>query len=87
MQAVRDDTVDHLEGEAGRGKRPRRFREEIDSRWPGTHWTYPLGPGRFIKVEYPQNLRKQEIDRFIKVMQTLEEQPQIPMHTGEAQAA
>jgi hypothetical protein len=49
--------------------------------------TYPLGPGRFIKVEYPQNLRKQEIDRFIKVMQTLEEQAQIPMHTGEAQAA
>jgi hypothetical protein len=37
MQAVRDDAVDHVEGEARGGKRPWRFREEIDSRRPGSH--------------------------------------------------
>ena len=37
MQAIRDDAVDHVESEAWRGKRPRRFREYIGSRRAGCH--------------------------------------------------
>lgn len=41
-------------------------------------FTYPLSPGRFVRMELPPSMTKREIERLCTVIQTLEEQPQLP---------
>ena len=47
-------------------------------------FTYPLSPGRMVRMQLPMQMSKREIDRLSAVLQTLEEQPQLP--PGDAQA-
>lgn len=39
---------------------------------------YPLSPGRMVRMELPFAMSKREIERLCTVLQTLEEQPQLP---------
>jgi hypothetical protein len=39
---------------------------------------YPLSPGRMVTMQLPYAMSKREIDRLCAVLQTLEEQPQLP---------
>jgi hypothetical protein len=39
---------------------------------------YPLSPGRMVRMELPMQMTQREIDRLCAVLQTLEEQPQLP---------
>lgn len=48
-------------------------------------FNYPLSPGRVVRMELPFAMSRREIERLCTVLQTLEEQPQLP--PGEAQAA
>lgn len=48
-------------------------------------FTYPLSPGRIVRMELPYAMSKREVDRLCTVLQTLEEQPQLP--PGRAEAA
>jgi hypothetical protein len=41
-------------------------------------FTYPLAPGRMVHMELPMQMTQREIDRLCAVLQTLEEQPQLP---------
>lgn len=41
-------------------------------------FAYPLSPGRMVRMELPFQMSKREIDRLCTVLQTLEEQPQLP---------
>jgi hypothetical protein len=48
-------------------------------------FNYPLSPGRMVYMQLPIQMTKREIDRLCAVIQTLEEQRQLP--PGEEQAA
>jgi hypothetical protein len=41
-------------------------------------FTYPLAPGRMVRMELPMQMTQREIDRLCAVLQTLEEQPPVP---------
>jgi hypothetical protein len=45
-------------------------------------FTYPLSPGRIVRMELPFQMSKREVDRLCTVLQTLEEQPQLPQRAA-----
>lgn len=45
-------------------------------------FAYPLSPGRMVHMQLPMQMTKREIDRLCAVLQTLEEQPQLPERTA-----
>jgi hypothetical protein len=49
-------------------------------------FNYPMSKG-MAHISVPSSMSKRDIDRLITVLQTLEEQPQIPEHTGQVMAA
>ncbi|MGN6188617.1 MAG: hypothetical protein ACTHOE_06940 [Conexibacter sp.] len=46
-------------------------------------FTYPLSPGRIVTMQLPVQMSRREIDRLCTLLQTLEEQPQLPAGSGE----
>lgn len=49
-------------------------------------FAYPLSPGRMVRMQLPLQMTRREIERLCTVLQTLEEQPQLPPGS-EAEAA
>jgi hypothetical protein len=49
-------------------------------------FNYPLSNG-MAYISVPPSMSRRDIDRLATVLKTLEEQPQIPEHTGESLAA
>jgi len=47
-------------------------------------FNYPLSPGRMVYMRLPMQMTKREIDRLCVVIQTLEEQRQLPPGAAEA---
>lgn len=47
-------------------------------------FAYPLSPGRMVHMRLPLQMTKREVDRLCTVIQTLEEQPQLPPGTAQA---
>lgn len=51
---------------------------QIPARPDFFEFIYPLSPGRMVRMELPMQMTQREIDRLCAVLQTLEEQPQLP---------